>query len=272
MQHQHIGVFDSGIGGITVLKALRKKAPSLRFTYLGDTAHVPYGTRSPAQIRRFSSQCVQTLKSQKIDALVVACNTASSIALDVIQQTAGQIPVTSVVPPGIAAASQAALEKQRQPGAARKVPVLILATRATIQSGAYQKGLTAFETIEQPCPLLVPMIEEGWIDHPILESTVEEYVSRHRERCASPGVALLACTHYPWIKALFSKHLPGWTVVDSADAVALAFEKTTLSALAGQTREDPKIEWIFTDPDAVPPFARTEIKAFSGDRAESSRF
>jgi glutamate racemase len=256
-----VGVFDSGIGGITVLEELRKRIPAARYVYLGDTAHVPYGTKSPAQIQRLSVNCASTLKDKGVDALVVACNTASSWALPAIREVMGEIPVLGVVEPG----AEAAVVALKAFGTASDTPLLVLATRATVQSGAYARtlermlgmGAPARSIVEQPCPLLVPMIEEGWLDHPILHQTIEEYV--HAHRMLNRGVALLGCTHYPWIHAAFEKALPGWTVVNSAQAVARSLEAMPLfrDALAqGVAGGQGGVEWIFTDPQAVPAFAR----------------
>lgn len=247
-----VGVFDSGIGGITVLHELRRAIPDADFVYLGDTAHVPYGTKSPTQIERLSGDCARTLRARGVDAVVVACNTASSWALDAVRDVMGRVPVLGVVEPGVLSAIRA-LE-----GVPRPATMLVLATRATVRSGYYGRLLRralegkSVSVIEQACPLLVPMIEEGWVDHPILKQTVAEYVSAYAH-IGKSGVALLGCTHYPWIHRAFEEALPGWKVVNSAHAVAEA-----LSASDGgpRARAKPgKVEWIFTDPEAVPKFA-----------------
>lgn len=255
-----IGVFDSGVGGITVLTALRERFASTKFVYLGDTAHVPYGTRSPAQIKVIASAAVERFKPYQIDALVVACNTASSLALGEIHATIAPVPVFGVVEAG-AQATLEAFQKAASPGSC---PVLILSTRATAKSGVYSRLLRpalpdGTLIIEQPCPLLVPMIEEGWIDHSILHQTILEYVKSHADSHAS-GVALLACTHYPWIQAAFERALPGWTIVNSATAVAELLARE-LPALAVPPEHDGGLEWIFTDPDAVPKFAMAQYEA-----------
>ncbi len=273
-----VGVFDSGIGGITVLSELRKKFGTAHYVYLGDTAHLPYGTKSPAQIERLSIQCAKKLKKKNIDVLVVACNTASSLALPAIQDVMKTTPVFGVVEPGI----HAALNAVQQNGIREKrdsTPLLILATRATVQSHAYGKALhklfptqsdseqASFPIIEQACPLLVPMIEEGWINHPILHLTVSEYVKPHLNLFPT-GIALLGCTHYPWIQSVFEKALPNWTVVHSASAVAELLEKSELFSSNNKIRinSNPsqrptgEIEWIFTDPDSLPAFAKTLIQ------------
>lgn len=273
-----LGVFDSGVGGITVLRELRKAFPGIDYVYLGDTAHVPYGTKSAAQIERFSVDCARTLKDRGIEALVVACNTASSLVLPAIRVAIAPIPVLGVVEPGVGATVAAVRSMSLAPVSASEgaeiedtseaPPVLVLATRATVNSHAYGKALSALlpssEIIEQACPLLVPMIEEGWTDHPILHQTIQEYVGPHlRVLGDRAGVALLGCTHYPWIQAAFERALPGWTVVNSASAVtagvaeAFAGVMPAVTAIgAAGSNATATIEWIFTDPLSVPAFAR----------------
>ncbi len=246
-----IGVFDSGIGGVTVLTALRKRFPGVEFVYLGDTANVPYGTKSPSQIKSLAANAVASFAPRQLDALVVACNTASSLALDEIMATLPKVPVFGVVEAGV----RATLDAHRAFTAAKTV--LILATRATARSGIYSRLLTpslgaTTQVVEQACPLLVPIIEEGLLDHPLLHLAIHEYVLRHSEDRA-PGIALLACTHYPWIKKAFERALPGWQIVDSANAVAALLEEA-LPQLKQAGNGPSKTEWLFTDPDVVPKF------------------
>jgi len=253
-----IGVFDSGVGGITVLTELKRTLPQAEFVYLGDTAHVPYGAKSPAQIERFSTDCARTLKQLKVDVLVVACNTASSWALPAIRREMGAIPVMGVVEPGVEAAISAL---PTTPADAIQTPVMVLATRATVNSHAYgtllRQRLPGAQVIEQACPLLVPIIEEGWLDHDILHLTIQEYVGSYLTD-AKPGVALLGCTHYPWIHKAFENALPGWAVVNSAQAIAKALERASITA--NSAAQPGAIQWIFTDPDAVPAFAKNLIR------------
>lgn len=282
-----IGVFDSGVGGITVLQALQNEAAlavpaskqkSIEFVYLGDTAHVPYGDRSPSQIRLLSQACARRLKKEKIHALVVACNTASSWALPQIQKEMGKVPVLGVIEPGIKASLEAVKKKSEMTDV---LPLLILATRATVKSKSY---LHSFETelkkIKQPpnhsvieqqaCPLLVPMIEEGWAENsnlrPLLKATIEAYVRPFRERYPEGGVAVLGCTHYPWIKDLIESELPLWSVIDSAQSIAQQLFGFLAGRLNDRSRETAPpnekterhfpVKWIFTDPEVVPEFAR----------------
>jgi glutamate racemase len=250
-----IGVFDSGIGGLTVLAALRERLPHAEYVYLGDTANLPYGTKSPAQVTRLSVACAERLKPYGLDALVVACNTASSVALEAIREAMGTVPVFGVVEPGV----QAVVEALEAWPASEYVPILVLATRATIKSASYGKSLRSFlepatrPVFEQACPILVPMIEEGWINHQVLHDTISEYVGPVRAVYLT-GVVLLGCTHYPWIEAAIQAQLPGWKVVNSAFALG-RLVSAQLNADKARGTAPGSVEWIFTDPDALPAFA-----------------
>ncbi len=245
-----IGVFDSGIGGITVLKELHALFQNDEFFYFGDNANLPYGTKSPTQIKNLAIAAAKYIHLEKIDALVIACNTASAIAIEEIREVMGETPVLSVVDAGV----ESVLKAYR-----KDASILILGTRATVRSHIYrnliqQKLGSQVQVFEQECPLLVPMIEESWIDHPILEQCVHEYIKPHLK--SAPGVALLACTHYPWIKKSFEKHLPGWTVIDSAVAMAQALDQHFLAAKLRKnlTSEQARLKWQFSDPGSVPSF------------------
>lgn len=261
-----IGVFDSGVGGLTVLAELRHRFPEADYIYLGDTANVPYGTKSSAQIERLSRDCAARMREFGIDSLVVACNTASSLALPAIREELGAVPVIGMVQPG-AESVIAALTSLGAPASA----ILVLATSATVRSQAYGRalrellvagapapGASPLPILEQACPLLVPMIEEGWVDHPVLHLALREYLGGHFA-AHGPGVALLGCTHYPWIQPAIEKALPGWTVINSAQAVADALERSGLAGPSAPRRSatPSRVEWVFTDPLAVPAFARS---------------
>lgn len=260
------GVFDSGIGGVTVLQALRNEFPEVRFAYFGDTLHVPYGTKSASQIRLLSASAAERIRSHALDALIVACNTASSLALPEIEGVLGSTPVYGMVEAGVRAVLRATEDSKVS---AHAGPVVVFGTRATIRSGVYGNHFrTSFgdesisgsrEVFEQACPLLVPLIEEGWIRHPVLDATLHEYVAPYRDQ--EPGIALLACTHYPWIREAFERALPGWKVIDSADAVASRLREESqrfgLTARPGETIvPDPTpsapVEWYFSDPEIAP--------------------
>jgi len=207
-----IGVFDSGIGGLTVLKALVEALPAEDFIYLGDTARLPYGTKSAEVIIRYSRENTEFLLAKGIKLLVVACNTASAVALGEIARDT-IVPVTGVIEPGARAAA----------AASRSGKIGVIGTEATIASGAYTRALQhlrpGVEIYTRACPLLVPLVEEGWTDNTIAEQTVAYYL----ESLKTSGIdtLLLGCTHYPLLRDLFRRVLgPGVRIVDSASATA----------------------------------------------------
>ncbi len=206
-----IGVFDSGVGGLTVLSALRERFPVEDFVYLGDTARLPYGTKSAATVQRYAVNAAAHLEGRGIKLLVVACNTASSYALEALEGSAS-IPVVGVVEPGVRAAIAT--------GAAR---IGVIGTEGTIRSGAYQRALAgraaAVEVEAAACPLLVPLAEEGWGDHPITDQVASLYLAP----LLAWGVetVILGCTHYPLLKPSLQRVVgPDVRLVDSARAVA----------------------------------------------------
>jgi len=238
------------MGGITVLRELARRFPGQEFLYFGDTANVPYGSKSPQQIRalvRSAAERIWAKSAQSIDALVIACNTASSLGYEEFEAALPGVPLIDVVEAGVRSVLHAARANE---------PVLILGTKATVRSHIYERLIKekdpALKVYEQACPLLVPLIEEGWIDHPVLHATLDEYVRLHREK--GPGVALLACTHYPWIEAAIARALPRWTVLNSAHAVADILEEAFPGAKAVQAiGPGAQVHWFFSDPESVSP-------------------
>lgn len=213
-----IGVFDSGFGGLTVLRALIHRLPAARFAFLGDTARLPYGSKSRRTIARYAAQSAQFLVQQGAEYLVIACNTASALALDAIQQ-AVPVPVLGVIEPG----AQAAL------AASRSGDVLVIATDATVQSHAYSAACQArgLRALEKACPLLVPLVEEGWTDHPVTAEVIRIYLDELTAEAAAAGLKpdtlVLGCTHYPLLRPLLERSVPpGMRVIDSAEAAAEA--------------------------------------------------
>jgi glutamate racemase len=211
-----IAVFDSGFGGLTVLRALLPLIPNARFLYLGDTARLPYGAKSRQTVARYAVSSAQFLLDQGAEMLVVACNTASALALDELN-VAMPIPVLGVIEPGVQAASLL-----------KPASVLVLATAATVQSHAYSAafaaiGLTAHE---KACPLLVPLIEEGWIDHPVTAEVLRIYLAEALAEAPTLTALVLGCTHYPLIRPLVERTLAELghplQIVDSASATAYA--------------------------------------------------
>jgi glutamate racemase len=254
--HMRIGVFDSGIGGMTVLKELIKAFPNDDYVYLGDTANVPYGTKSSKKIRELCESVAQSLKEKKLDVLIVACNTASAIALDIFKDVMEAVPVFGVVEPGVFAV----MEEFKKLEYHKDRRILILGTTATIKSQIYslevRKHFTFNEISEQACPLAVPLIEEGWVHNPIALTILQEYVKPYVHDPVG-GVALLACTHYPWAADVFQKALPGWHIVNSAKAVADFLSHQKFQIPSGKNLS---IEWIFTDPEAVTEMALNDFR------------
>ena len=190
-----IGIFDSGVGGLTVYKALHERLPNERFVYLGDTARVPYGTKSLATVERYAVENSKFLEAHGIKLLVVACNTASALALPAIRK-AIKVPVIGVIEPGSRAAVEIAQDKR----------IGVIATEATVQSHAYAKAIAAMgangEVIERACPLFVPLAEEGWAGSDVARTVARDYLKDFTDK---PPVALvLGCTHYPILREVIS--------------------------------------------------------------------
>ena len=208
-----IGVFDSGFGGLTVLRELRKVLPGARYHYFGDTAHLPYGAKSVRTVAKYAIASAHFLEQHGIEMLVVACNTATALALDDIR-AAVKVPVIGVVEPGSERAAQ--ISKTRK--------VAVVATEATVASHAYRKALTrlGLEATEKACPLFVPLVEEGWVEHPVTEQVAHIYIDQvFRDGARETDVLLLGCTHYPLIRPLLRRVVPeGVEIVDSAEATA----------------------------------------------------
>lgn len=217
MAQRTIGVFDSGFGGLTVLRALLPLVPDAHYIYLGDTARLPYGAKSQTTIARYAVESARFLEEHGCERLVIACNTATALALPDIQDNVG-VPVTGVIRAGAAAAKAAARDEN----------VLVLATAATVQSHAYRTtaatmGLSAYE---KACPLLVPLVEEGWVDHGVTRDVLRIYLREALAEMAGrePSAVLLGCTHYPLIAGEIERMLrelgSSAAVVDSAEATA----------------------------------------------------
>jgi glutamate racemase len=230
--HSPIGVFDSGVGGLTVLKALMERLPHESTLYLGDTARVPYGTKSGEVVTRYSLKNAQFLLERGIKLLVVACNTASAVALPALS-AALPVPVLGVIAPG----ARAALRRTKGRG------VGVIGTPGTIRSGAYQRELQAESNVRvkaRACPLFVPLAEEGWTAGEVPRLVAREYLADF----AREGVdtLVLGCTHYPLLKSVIAEVVgSGVALVDSAEAtaeaVAVLLEEQRMLAPAGHTPE-----------------------------------
>lgn len=210
-----IGIFDSGLGGLTVFKELRRLLPGEDLIYFGDTARVPYGTKSPEAVIAFSKEIASFLAARRVKLLVVACNTASSLALEEIRKVS-PAPVLGVIAPGV----EAALKALRPGGR-----ILVTGTAATVKSGAYSRALAAarpgVRVTEKACPLFVPLAEEGWCRKPVALTVAKEYLAPFRK--SGIDALILGCTHYPLLKGVIARVMgPRTAIVDSARAAALA--------------------------------------------------
>jgi glutamate racemase len=243
-----IGVFDSGFGGLTVLRALIQRLPRARFAFLGDTARLPYGSKSRRTIARYAAESAQFLvNEQGAEFLVIACNTASALALDAIQD-AVPVPVLGVIEPGAEAAW----------AASRAGDVLVIATDATVQSHAYAAACRArgLRALEKACPLLVPLVEEGWTAHAVTAEVIRIYLEELNAEAAAQGMKpdtlVLGCTHYPLLRPLIERAVPaGMRVIDSAEAAAEAalrhFNGRAAPAAAQDAPPEPLLRCFATD-------------------------
>jgi glutamate racemase len=207
-----IGIFDSGLGGLTVMRKIRQKCPSESIIYYGDTARVPYGGKSPETILRYTIEGAIFLMEQKIKALVIACNTAASYSMERLKNIF-PLPIIDVIGPGAEAATRATSNGR----------IAILGTKATIASGAYQREIARRRdntyVLPLACPLFVPLVEESFLDHPATNLIVQEYLKP--VKAAGVDTLLLGCTHYPVLFPLIQKELgPSVQIVDSATTSA----------------------------------------------------
>ncbi len=223
MMQKSIGIFDSGVGGLTVVKELINKLPGENIVYFGDTAHVPYGSKSPDTVTRLSFQNTKFLLTQNIKILVVACNTASSFALSKLRKYFPQLPIIGVIEPGVKAATRST--KNRRIG--------VIGTRGTIRSRAYQRAIgefdSAIQVFSKACPLFVPLVEENWIQKDVTYSIAREYLSPLCRK--GIDTLILGCTHYPLLKEVL-KEVAGTRVrlIDSAQSTAEEVERVLKSS------------------------------------------
>lgn len=245
-----IGVFDSGFGGLTVLKQLIMLAPEADYLYFGDTARLPYGSKSADTVARYAIGAAQFLEQHGAQMLVIACNTATALALDQITR-ASSVPVVGVIEPG--AARAAAATKMRY--------VVVIGTEGTVSSHAYARALQAHgvRATEKACPLFVPLVEEGWTQHAGAEQSVAEQVARIYLDEAFGGdfksadVLVLGCTHYPLLKPILHRLVPQHvTIVDSADSTAQMVSQLLRKGLPNTSSDDerrgsPRLKFFVTD-------------------------
>ncbi len=235
-----IGIFDSGMGGLTVMRALVAKLPQEDFLYLGDTARLPYGTKSADTVKRYAIQASRALVARGVKMVVVACNTAS-VSLPALQEALAPLPVIGVIEPGAEAALIAAPDG----------PIAIIATEGTVKGGAYVRAIAArgsTPVVQQPCPLFVPMTEEGLIEGDIVDAIVRRYLEPLLATMPKPKCLLLGCTHYPVLKDAIAKAAGSDVIlVDSAattaKAVALALQTHGLAA----NNANPTRRFLATD-------------------------
>jgi glutamate racemase len=213
-----IGVFDSGIGGLTVVHALNIRLPHENIVYFGDTARVPYGPKSPQVVREYAAQDVEFLISKDVKMVVIACNTVSAVALDIVQKHAHG-PVVGVILPGAEAGTKATKNKR----------IGVIGTRATVGSNAYTNALRQIDrevrVFAQECPLFVPLAEEGWVDHQVTRMVAKEYL--FPLTLEKIDTLILGCTHYPILRSAISAAVGrSVTLIDSAEATAAEVERT----------------------------------------------
>ncbi len=246
-----IGLFDSGVGGLTVLAALRARLPQESVLYLGDTARLPYGAKSPATIRRYALQCAEKLAARNIKMLVVACNTASAVALPVLAEAFSRLPVLGVVEPG-AAAGCAASPSGR---------IAVIGTKSTIEGGAYQRAILALRPEAQiaalACPLFVPLAEEGLVRGPIAEAVAAYYLNpvfapgnESRPDRGGPDCLVLGCTHFPLLQETIGAVVGREVIlVDSAATTAAAVEDVLRERKLGAAASAPAFTRFLTTDD-----------------------
>ncbi|HEV2706011.1 MAG TPA: glutamate racemase [Pyrinomonadaceae bacterium] len=254
-----IGIFDSGVGGLTVYRALHERLPEERFVYLGDTARVPYGTKSLATVERYAVENARFLASRGIKLLVVACNTASALALPVIGRSVG-IPVVGVIEPGAHAVVRASRGRR----------IGVIATESTVQSGAYREAIRRLapeaEVVERACPLFVALAEEGWAETDVARAVADEYLRDLREGDDLDAL-VLGCTHYPILRGVIQEAVgAGVRLIDSGEATAGSVAelleredlRRTSSAVEHSTRERALCDDMdhFYVTDAAERFAR----------------
>lgn len=228
-----IGIFDSGVGGLTVYRALHERLPSEHFLYLGDTARVPYGTKSLSTVERYAIENAKFLEAHGIKLLVVACNTASALALPAIRR-AVSVEVIGVIGPGARAATRISTRKK----------IGVIATEATVQSGAYARAIAriddGIEVIERACPLFVPLAEEGWAETEVARAVAEEYLSDLKSK--DIGALVLGCTHYPILRDLIGEVIGiDVPLIDSGDAAAREVQTLLHSSELAAVRSERNI-------------------------------
>ena len=246
-----IGVFDSGVGGLTVLSALLRHVPEADYLYFGDTARLPYGSKSAATVAHYAVGAVQYLQQHGAELLVIACNTATALAFDEIKKAA-KVDVIGVVEPGAHMAASASRSRK----------VVVIGTEATVASHAYRRALEArgVAVTEKACPLFVPLVEEGWTDHPVTNQVARIYLDEAFAEGRDADVLVLGCTHYPLLKPLLRSIAPEHiAIVDSAESTA--------HAVANRLSVEPPATIHAVSEDGTAP----RLRFFATDSAEKFR-
>ena len=241
--NRSIGVFDSGIGGITVLKALRARLPHENLVYLGDMARLPYGTKSAETVTAYSLQTTKHLLTHDVKMIVIACNTASSVALKPLQEALSPLPVIGVIEPGAEAAV----------AATRSNHIAVIATEATVRVGAYARAIHArapdAHVVQEPCGLFVTLAEEGWVSGDVVEATAKRYLTPLFKRKNAPDTLVLGCTHFPVLAKSIRKVVGrGVRLVDSAETTARAVsDALDIQGLSTSRKGKGKTKFLATD-------------------------
>jgi len=236
-----IGIFDSGIGGLTVVKAIQAALPSERLIYFGDTARVPYGPKSQVTIRKYAYDDIAILMRYQPKMIIVACNTVSALALDVVEKASGSIPVIGVLKAGAELAVKATKNSR----------IGVIGTQATVASNAYACAINMLnpeiEVVSKACPLFVPLAEEGFIDHPATKLIAREYLTAIKKH--GIDTLVLGCTHYPILRRVIEETIGhGICIIDSAEAVALrTLELLTESGEFNHHRRTPAPHLLVSD-------------------------
>lgn len=242
---QPIGVFDSGVGGLSVLKQFIRFLPGESYVYLGDTARVPYGNKSEETVKRYARECVNFLIAKDVKLIVAACNTVSAVAMDAVSESTN-LPVIGMIAPAAGASLRETSSKK----------IGVIGTRATIASDAYSKAIKQLaedenvEVFSQACPLFVPIVEEGWLRHPATKMIAEEYIASLKSE--NIDTLVLGCTHYPLMNQLFTEILPDVALIDSGEhaavnAIRLLAERGELIDEKNEFIKKPEIEFYVTD-------------------------
>lgn len=229
-----IGVFDSGVGGLTVLRELVRQLPSADYLYFGDTARLPYGSKSKATVAKYAIGAVEYLVQHGAERVVIACNTACALAFPEIA-AAAKVPTTGVIEPGAHRATEESRSKQ----------VAVIATEGTVNSHAYRSALERLgvRAIEKACPLFVPLVEEGWLDHPVTEQVAHIYLDGLRREAPDADALVLGCTHYPLLKPLLARVIgESMAIVDSAESTA-----AEVAQLVGTGKGKGNVHFFATD-------------------------